>query len=95
MKLSGILILASLVISILPPFTVHIPTVPHDQAKYLISLDVCSASGALVSDTSDTPLLHECACKPTPLEFAEYIQDGNLSFAPSLYFIQIERPPKS
>ena len=95
MKLSSIFILAALVVSIASSFAPPISIAPSDQDNYLVSLDVCSTSGVLLSDTSDTPLLHECACKPVPFEFAEYIKGNDLTFTPSLYFIQVERPPKS
>jgi hypothetical protein len=95
MKLRSILTLAALIVSILSPFTAHISIFPTDQAKYFVSLDICDASGAFVSADADTPLLHECACKPVPFECAEYIKGNDLAFIPSLYSIQVEHPPKS
>ncbi len=94
MKLRSILTLTALIVSILSPFAAHISISPTGQAKCYVSLDICDASGAFVSSDADTPSLHECACKPTPFESAGYIGTANSSFAPSLFSIQIERPPR-
>jgi len=94
MKISSVMIIAALVISIFAPFTAHIPISRADEAKFFVSLDVCNASGAFMSANADSPLLHECSFNPALFEFAEYIETSNLSFTPSLYFVQLERPPR-
>jgi hypothetical protein len=96
MKMRGILILFPLVVSLFLPLVFHISVAPTGEVEYLVSLDVCNAVGSFIShNDNDDSAVHECLCRPEPFECAKYIEPNNLSFTPSLYFVQLERPPKS
>jgi hypothetical protein len=95
MKSKAILILVVLVVSVLSPFTVNIAMSSPDGVQYLVSLDVCHASGAFVSTNADSPLLLESPCKPVPFESVVYLEPSSLLYVPALYFSRLERPPRS
>jgi hypothetical protein len=63
--------------------------------KYFVTLDVCHVSGAVTSINADAPALHEPTSTQVPLEFTEFIKTNNMSYSPSLFSIQIERPPRA
>jgi hypothetical protein len=94
MKLRGALILVPLVVSLFLPLSGHVSISPVGDMAYLVSLDVCNASGAYMSATADTPSLHESACLFVPFKFVKYINPNSLSFTPSLFFVHLERPPE-
>ena len=96
MRLNTLFILAALLVSVLSPLSSHVSISSTGQTKYFVSLDVCNASGAILSaGNADTPVLHEGPYKPVPFKFAEFIEKDNSSFDPFLYFVLIDRPPKS
>lgn len=94
MKLRGAVILVVLVISIFLPVTGQI-SVAAGPTEYLVSLDVCDAAGSFMSASADVPSLLECPVSHAPLELVEYIESSDSFFSPSLFSIQIERPPRT
>ena len=96
MRLNALFILVALLVSVLSPLNVHISTSSTGHVKYLVSLDVCNASGASISaNSSDAPVLHAGPYKPVPFNIAEFIETHNSSFNPFFYFAAIDRPPKN
>jgi hypothetical protein len=94
MKLSAILILIVLGLSLFLPVTVHISLPSANHIKCLVSLDVCNASASFMSAHSDIQGLFECPCDPAPLEGVKQNETEVASFALSLFSLQIEKPPK-
>lgn len=94
MKLSAILILIGLGLSLFLPVTAHISIPSANQMKSLVSLDVCNASSSFLSAHADIYGLFECPCDPAPLEVAKYNETEVESFAPSPFSLQIDQPPK-
>jgi hypothetical protein len=76
------------------PITAHVTVSSRNHQKCITSLDVCGASGSFTSANGNAPCLHECCCKQAPLEFAELIEANKSFFSPSLFPLQIERPPE-
>jgi hypothetical protein len=95
MQLSSIWIIVALVVSMISPITAHVTISSHNQEQRIVSLDVCSASGSFISANDNSPSLHECCCTQVPFEFTECIKTNNLSYSPSLFSIQLERPPRA
>ncbi len=95
MRISSTLILAVMVFFIFSPATPHVFISSTGQANYFIALDVCDAPGSLVPSNADIPSLYERPCSPELFETVQYIESDDLSFSPSLYFVQLERPPRS
>ncbi len=87
-------IIVGLVLSMLSPIIAHVSISSHNQGERIVSLDVCNASGAFMSANGDHPALNERACTQAPLEFTEFIKTNNLSYSPSPFSVQIERPPR-
>ena len=94
MRSSSIWIIVALVVSMLSPITAQVTISSHNQEKCIGSLDVCNTSGSFISAHSEIPFLHESPCTDCPLKFAGCLKPDNLSFSPSWYFVQLERPPK-
>ncbi len=95
MKLRAMLILFPLAVSLFLPLTAHFSFSSVDNVKYLVALDACGASAPMTQANPETFSLNECACRPVPFESAKYIEPDDLSFAPSLHFVQLEHPPRS
>src|ERR1700690_475881 len=95
MKLNSLLILTALIVSSLSPLTGPISLTSTDQVKYFVSLDVCHASGAATSVNADAPSLPERPFTQVPVEFTELIKTNKVSYSPSLFSIQIDRPPRA
>ncbi len=86
--------LAAFIVSILSPLTFHFSIAPGDHISYMVALDVCDASGGVMSAGSEAPALHECSSNPKRCEFAGLIEAAKPSFLSSLFSVQIERPPR-
>jgi hypothetical protein len=93
MKIQAILIVIVLSLSILSPLSISIS--PLDDHSYILTLDVCHASGSAVSVSADFPALQEAPCKLSPLGLCGYARIIDLSCKPSLIASDLERPPKS
>lgn len=94
MKVSSILILAVLLLSLISPLAVHVTSALPDSGRSLVTLDVCHASDSSLSVNADSPSLHECPCKYVPLAFAGIHESDSAVFVPYLISVQHERPPR-
>lgn len=93
MKVRSLVILIALSLSISSPLSVS--NTPSNDHSYIITLDVCHASGSAVSVSANTPALQESLynlCPPGLCRCSEII--GPLH-EPSLVLVGIEHPPKS
>ena len=93
MKIQSILILIVLSFSILSPLSISIS--PLDDHSYIVTLDVCHASGSAVSVNADIPALQESLCNLCPLGLCGYTRIIDPSSKPSLIASDLEHPPKS
>ncbi len=95
MKLFSLLIIFPLVFSLFLPLAAHTSFSSAGDVKYLVTFDICNASGAVMGTDSDSPLLHEFANRPVPFESSQYVYPDSLSFRPSSHSVQLEHPPRS
>jgi hypothetical protein len=93
MKIRSILILITLSLSIFSPLSVSIT--PSNNQSYILTLDVCHASGSAVSVSADIPALQESPHKLCPLGLCGYTRIIDPSCKLSLIASDLERPPKS
>ncbi len=94
MRLSGTLILLTILLSLLSPLTVHAAVSPDHSVTYLVTLDVCHAPGSPVSVNTDTPSLHESPGIPMPFAPLEFIEACKPVFVSFLFSFPIEQPPR-
>ena len=94
MRLNAILIIAAMVFSVLLPFTAHVPLFPTEQGKCFISIDVCHAPGFFTPANADAHSLPEASCRLLSVGVAEFMENGNFSFASTSFPSQIEQPPR-
>lgn len=94
-----VLCLVTLMLSTTPPLTFHkIPIRPlseqGDRYIYIISLDVCKASGSAVSAEAKMSVIHECPCKPILPRLIGFYDNPSCLFNPFLIVSEIEHPPR-
>lgn len=94
LRLSGILVLTVLCLSLVSPLTVHLVRLPADTGAHLVTLNVCNVSDASLSVNADSPSLYECSCKHMPLQFAGYHELPDAAFVPFIFSLRHERPPR-
>jgi len=95
MKLSGIVVLAALCLSILTPLTVHTIGTFSGNSQQLVTLDVCHASDSSLSVNAGSPSLIESPCNPEPLTLCCYSVIADPLLTLSLIPSRQERPPQS
>lgn len=93
MKIASSLILLALALFIVSPLSIQIA--PSDEGTFIVTLDVCHASGSAVSPNADMPAIDERPCSFQPVALAGFIE--TLSHDCRLYVpsFQLERPPRS
>jgi hypothetical protein len=93
MKKIAITLLLIAFCSMVSPLTLTVS--PYDEGAYLISLDVCNASGhAAMSAGADSPAIQETCCSPLPLVFSGYLEAVDHTYKPALLTFSQERPPQ-
>jgi len=93
MKIQRILVVIALSLSVLSPLSVSIS--PLDDHSYIMTLDVCNASGSALSVNADAPALLESSGKLCPLAFCGHTEVIYSACKLSLLSSQLERPPRS
>lgn len=94
MRLSGALLLISLIVSVVTPLAIRLSISSGTRTASIVTLDVCHAAASVLSVNADTASLHECSCNPVPLEIATLLEAHKALFVTSLFSVQRERPPK-
>ena len=92
MKMRAVLIMAALVISIVLPLKIHLA--PTDGNRHVLSLDVCSAEGSMMTVNAHMPVIHQSPCNLCLLNFKEFYRISNLQFSPLFIPFQKDRPPR-
>ncbi len=91
MRLTSIMIVIAIVLSILsPPGVVSLQAGPATPS--IQTLDVCHRTGAGINP--DLPYIYECPCKPLSLQFAGVCTTCNTPAKPLLFTFRDERPPE-
>lgn len=93
MKISTFFLLASLMLTITAPFTLHIS--PADNITVLVTLDVCHASNAAISVNGETPAVQQSIFILALYSLTEYYDAANFPTKPSVVISQKDRPPKA
>ncbi|HAM53254.1 MAG TPA: hypothetical protein DCP92_22095 [Nitrospiraceae bacterium] len=94
MKRASVVVLVCMSSLLFSSMTITPSHTKAGSGPLLVTLNVCNTSGFLVPVNADTPSLHECFCKPIPLESAAFLETVKPLFAPSEFSLQLERPPK-
>jgi hypothetical protein len=92
MKMSTVLLLVSLMLTIAAPFTLNIS--PSDNATVLLTLDVCNASQSAISVNADTLAVQESICTLAPASLSGYIQTVYCPSKPFVSVFKKDRPPE-
>lgn len=91
---SALILLITLMFSIFSPLTVQLTISPESRATFLVTLDVCHASGAALSVSSEMPFLCEGTVSIDRLETTRSHVSENESSFPLLIPYPEERPPR-
>lgn len=92
MRMKSIIILLSLLAAIFSPISINISLA--DNGAYIVTLDVCHASGSSLSLDSHMPVIDEHPCKICPLEFVGFAGMSKQRSELDILSFQLERPPR-
>jgi len=93
MKKVALILLMVLFSALCSPLTII--AAPSDSGSFLVTLDVCNASGSFLSVNADCPAIQECSLNIVPLVFLEYLDEVRPLFNPSVIISKQERPPQA
>lgn len=79
--------------SIFSPLTISIS--PHDDTAFMVTLDVCNASGGALSVNNESPVIQESHYRPVIPAFIEYVNILHPEHVHLLLTSREERPPES
>ncbi len=93
MKITAAILVAALLLSVTAPFSIHISV--SQNVPVLVSLDICSASVAVLSVNADTSLIQESSLKLVIPAFSGYISPSNPGYLSLMLASKQERPPEA
>ncbi len=93
MRITGLFIILLLLLAVLSPLSINVS--PLAKGSYIVTFDVCHASGSSVLIDSDMPVIDERAFIVTALEFAGFIESVDQRPGSNIIFFQFDRPPRS
>ncbi len=92
MRIKGLFIFVLLLLAVLSPLSINIS--PLAKGSYIVTFDVCHASGSSVLIGSEMPVINESACKVGPLEFAGLVELTEQCPISNIVLFQFDRPPR-
>ena len=93
MKLSVILLLVSLMLTLTAPCTFTISL--SDNVTVLVTHDVCNASHAAISANADTPAVQQSICTLVPVGPAGYIETDKRQAKAFIVVFNEDHPPET
>lgn len=93
MRAQSILLILIVIFGTFAPLSVTCSSL--DDQTYIVALDVCHASGSILSANTDMPVIHECPCKVFALHVAGLQDNSSQKSNSYLSAFQQERPPEA